>query len=180
LWKEIIFLVNHAETRLAKIDTELFNNKMHRIAHLHLNTYEEDIDNRFHKNLFHTNRLYILPHTVKSEKDTNAIYNYRALRRENKVPKKMTPWEKTMWYGSSNHFIFIGNRWLFTIFPMVYVCFLVSVIDRTHTSRGITNALIFVVELLCTVFTSLPCNDFLIDITYLIATIIMMLSGSVY
>ncbi len=47
--KDVIFsLIKHAEKRIAKIEMSMFDEGLgQRIAHLHLNVFKDDIENRF-------------------------------------------------------------------------------------------------------------------------------------
>ena len=125
MWKDIRFLITHAESRLKKIDEELYKNegtKKYRICHLHLNAFDDDTAPRLHTHNFNTNVLKIVPHSYQSEQNQNAIKNYVEYRKTNVFqPKNMGKWETKMWRISDYKNIFIQNMFFFFI-----LCFLVA------------------------------------------------------
>lgn len=111
LLKELKFIIEYAETRLSKIDESLFEKcPGYRIAHLYLNLFKDDIDNRFHSNCYHTNRLYILESTTVSRETQLGISNYREIRRKNAKPRSMNEDEEKMYEAASNKGILLSNR----------------------------------------------------------------------
>lgn len=172
LWKELRFLVRHAEKRLGKIDTELYNaEKGIRIAHIRPNTIDEDNKNRFHLNLYHTNRLYMLPFTNETEKDYCAIHNYKIERRDGMIPKLYNEWEKRMWRASDDKSIFVLHRSYYTLFPLLYVFFAIFLTSIDSNAPYVyTNLGLFTIEILTTLLTSVKYNDFIVDVTYYVVS----------
>ena len=123
LFKELYFLVHFSEKRLAKIE-ESMEEKIpgYRIAHLHLEVFSEDIDNRFHKSCFDTNRLYVLESTVMSRATQLGISNYREIRRNNKKPRIMSAEENVLYMASSNQTMLVLNREQFVLYPIGILC----------------------------------------------------------
>ena len=90
LWKDCCFLISHAEKRLPKIETSMHHEDIEqRVAHLHLNVYADDIENRFHKHCFNTKRLHMQENTEQSKDALLSIYNYRKLHRKGKQPREV-------------------------------------------------------------------------------------------
>lgn len=167
LYKEILFLIYYAETRLGKIEESLFEKiPGYRIAHLHLNVFEDDTENRFHHSCFDSNRLYILESTTLSKKKQLGISNYREIRRKGQPPREMNDDELLMFKASSNKLLFIEQREYYVLYPLIVLLFLFSFIlfnDRTmgayiHVFLAILNVGSFS-------FTPLA-HDIVVDLSY--------------
>jgi len=125
LWKDLRFLVVHAEERLKAIDEAMYSNgntKAYRICHLHLNAFTDDLTARSHVHFFNTNALNVVNHSVQSEADQNAIKNYVEYRKKHVFPpKNMSEWERKMWNMSMYKNIFIQNRDMYSFVPFIYI-----------------------------------------------------------
>jgi len=175
LWKEIRFLVNHAEKRIGKIDYELYKEqKGIRIAHLRKNILQEDMENRFHLNLHDTNRLYILPFTAETERDYCAIHNFKEERRESKSPKLYDAWEKRMWTASADETVFIANRTDTMFYPLVPVFIFIIWTFEINSPQAYTNTGLFILEILTTLLGSPRLNDTIMDAVYFITSTIFV------
>ena len=172
--KDIIFLIEHAETRLAKIDKILyedpdFNKK--RISHLHLNVFADDINNRFHKHCFNTNRLYVECDITPYAADTAlAINNYRILRKDKKRPREFTEGDEVAYIASENHKIFISGRDYFYVLPSALLMWMVTMLPK----QGYQTVIIGVITSidLFTIHFGNKINDIAIDLSYIGATFI--------
>jgi len=175
LWKEIRFLVKHAEKRIGKIDYELYKaQKGIRIAHVRRNMLQEDMENRFHLNLHDTNRLYILPLTPDTERDYCAIHNYKQERREGKSPKLYDAWEQRMWMASADETVFISNRSDTVLYPLVFILIFIIWTFEINSPQAYTNTGLFILEILTTVLGSPRVNDTVIDVVYYITSTIFV------
>ena len=153
LWNDIIFLVEHAEKRLIKIDDILCDHDS-RISHLYYNLYGEDTINRFHANLFNTNRLYLFDRTEQSRKTSLGISNYRKIINENKQPRKMKPHEKILYHAAQGKNIFISDRNFIIFVPALIILLLCGYIDFTGEVRMYISFCIFLFEVLGKLFLS--------------------------
>ena len=145
LWNDIIFLIHHAEKRLIKIDDILCDNDK-RISHLYYNLYGEDTINRFHANLFDTNRLYLFDRTDQSKTTSLGISNYRKLIKENKTPRKMKEHEKKWYCAAQGKNIFISDRKFIIFIPALIILALSGYIDFTGKSRMYLTFCVFLFE----------------------------------
>ena len=180
MWKEIRFLIIHAESRLKKIDEKLYSNeatKKYRICHLHLNAFGDDTSSRTHVHQFNTNVLDIIPHSYQSEENQNAIKNYVDYRKRNMcIPKDMTEWEKDMWKISEYRSIFIQNREVFMFTPFIYIlcgafiCFPLAESNRSKLLIYL-NTLLFIGDGVSTVLMNRLNNDIFVDILYLFISV---------
>lgn len=179
LWKEILFLISHAEKRLSKIDMELYNSdKGVRVAHIRRNALREDMNNRFHLNLHSTNRLYILPLTVESEKDYCAIKNYKQERYNGKIPRLNDEWEKRMWDASSDQTIFLAHKNYVQYYPLGLIGISMSMAGNLISPQSYTSNGLFVFEIVTSVMTTNSVNDTVLDILYyLTCTILVTLNA---
>lgn len=173
LWKDIIFLINHAEKRLAKIEKIMYEdgdltNK--RICHLHLDVFRDDINNRFHKHCFDTNRLYLdsacTPYTTDM---ACSINNYRIIRKDNNTPKEFTGDDETAWRASSNKHIFISGRYEFYCLPLIMIVYLMAMTTGGNVYLVYMSHSLVCADLISTYFGR-KINDVTIDISYLAAT----------
>mgnify|MGYP001178368143 CR=1 FL=1 len=168
LWKDIYFLICHAEQRIAKIETALYEqNILHRVAHLHLNVFEDDMKNRFHKHCFDTNRLYLIDHTDKSREEMLGIYNYRNVRSEKKTPRKFYGKDETYYKASNNSRIFISKRYYFTVPPLCLLVWLMAMTDTSTSLIMYINHVVLLVDILSYYLGPIT-NDILVDVSYLI------------
>lgn len=149
LWHNIYYLIHHAEKRLGKIDSIIEYN---RIAHLHYNLYPVDMTNRFHKNQFETNRLYMFNDIEEARKTSLGLQNYRKMISENKKPRSMTKEEERMYKAAKNELIFILNRRYFLYIPALIVFCLIGYVDFNANSQTWSNFIIFSVEIFSRLF----------------------------
>ena len=149
MWHNVYYLVHHAESRLGKIDSLIEYN---RIAHLHYNLYPVDMTNRFHKNQFETNRLYMFNDIEEARKTSLGLKNYRKMIREHKQPRSMTPEEQRMFKAAKNELIFILNRKYFLYFPALIIFSLTGYVDYYQP----INFILFLIE----IFSRLFLNNF--------------------
>ncbi len=138
---DLYFVVHHAEKRLMKIDELLYENKK-RIAHLYLNTYQDDVENRFHRHLFETNRLYLLDTTPSSERTSLAIHNYRQIIKGG-LPKN--PIDSIM-RAARGKTIFLSNKFLMYL-PGLFVFILSGFISFEKNYLTLINEIILLSEL---------------------------------
>jgi len=182
LWKQIRFIVIHAENRLAKIDAELYaSEKGIRIAHLRHRVISEDQQNRFHSNLFKTNRLYMLPFTKDTEKDYCALHNYRVERIDGNSPTLNNDWERRMWDASKNNTTFLDNtncvadRTYYTTFPIIYILVAIIATDTSYTPEAFVNSVLFLFQIINTFFLHNIVYDVAVDTLYYAITTIYMI-----
>lgn len=170
MWKDIVFLITHAEKRLAKIEMSMFDEEMgHRIAHLHLNVFKDDIQNRFHKHCFDTNRIYMIENTGLSNETNLAIYNYRKLRLDGKSPRTFTTEDDSIYYDASNNQrIFISNRNHFIIIPLLIICWLMIMTEHTLTMYMYINHGIILLDIISQRYGN-KINDIVIDSAYFVS-----------
>lgn len=147
MWNDIIFLIEHAENRLMKIDDILYDNNQ-RIAHLYYNLYTDDTINRFHHNLFNTNRLYLFDRTDYSRPVSLGVYNYRKMIKDNKNPIKLEPHEKEWYYAAQGKNIFISDRKFVIFIPTIAILILSGYVDFTGGFRMYLSFIIFFSEII--------------------------------
>ena len=125
LWRDLRFVIFHAEERLKSIDMALYENdesKHLRIAHLHLNMIKDDSVGRNHQNHFNENKLHIVRHSLRSEEFQNGMLNYEKYRKKNKFPpKRNNEEEQKMWQASYYNKCFIQYREIFTFWPFLFL-----------------------------------------------------------
>ncbi len=169
LLKELKFVIEFAETRLSKIEESLYEKcPGYRIAHLHLNLFQDDMDNRFHVNCFHTNRLYILESTVLSRETQLGISNYREIRRRNKAPRTMTEEEENMYKASSNQFLLFSNR---NYIIGYYVGLLCTILLFEHY----TSFILVLFNITTFLFMRSAIHDVLVDLAYGVISVLFAL-----
>lgn len=178
-WKDIYFLITHAERRLGQIDKVLHEEKNHRrLTNLHYNVYTDDINNRFHEHAFDTNKIYFENDTFSSDKISLALYNYRLMRKEKRKPRIKSR-DETVWFeASSNRLIFISNRFVFIATPLFVLLSLFIIMLRHANQRAnvlsalITNHSILALDI-CFYYTVPKLHaDVLIDVMYACGTFI--------
>lgn len=147
MWNDIIFLVEHAEKRLMKIDDILCDNNQ-RIAHLYYDLYNDDTINRFHHNLFNTNRLYLFDRTEYSRPVTLGVSNYRKMLKENKKPRELKKHEKKWHHAAHGKNIFISDRNFVIFIPALCILTLSGYIDFTGELRMYLSFVIFFLEVI--------------------------------
>jgi len=179
LLKDFCFLINFAETRLAKIE-ETIHEKMpqYRIAHLHLNVFEDDMDNRFHVNCYHTNRLYLLESTVKSRKTQLGISNYRDIRRRKQNPRTMNEEEEKMYIASSNNGILLANRNYLQAYYIGSILIVSLFIDLSNTTKSYVNLMLIFGNIFTYLFTHPLFHDGVVDISYAVVALFVALEQS--
>lgn len=173
LWKDILFLIRHAERRLAKIESLLYEEGTfkHRIAHLHHNLYEEDTGNRFHRHCFDTNKMYLFELTHSSKKTALAVHNYRVVRSEKSQPRAFIEDEDSRCYGAAgNTHIFISQRASFIAVAPVAVIWLLWMAEREMSSRLIINHSIIILDIISSAWDT-HINDAVIDISYVVGCV---------
>jgi len=175
VWKDIIYLIHHAEDRLAKIDVAMHEADVHkRFSHFYLNVYEDDIKNRFHPHCFDTNKVYLEPSTFSSDRMSLAIYNYRRLRKEGgKKPLNMTVMEKRAYEATYNHSLFLSSRYTFMVSPLLLVAWTMSMTGVRDWNMYINHVLLLLD--IGTVAFSQKWNFFIVDLSYLCACVARVL-----
>ena len=174
-WKDIYFLITHAEKRLAKIEMSMFDEECpQRIAHLHLNVFADDMGNRFHKHCFNTNRIYLIENTQQSSDSLLSIHNYRSLRMEGKPPRAFTGDDKLYYKASNNKRIFISHREYFILTPLLILVWLMAMTDVTASKNMYINHGILLADVLSKWFGN-KINDFIIGIVYLSGTVAILI-----
>ncbi len=177
LYKELYFIVNFAEKRIGKIE-ESIHEKIpdYRIAHLHLNVFQEDKENRFHESCFDTNRLYILESTNKSRETQLGISNYRDIRRRNKVPRDMSEDDRTMYIASSNETLFLSGRHYFIFYPVVVLVFLLlcTMVGSLSPLRTYVNLSLIVGDFLTYMFMQSQRHDVYVDVNYAVSALLFV------
>lgn len=175
LYKELYFLLHFAEARLAKIE-ESIDEKMpqFRIAHLHLNVFKEDMDNRFHESCFNSNRLYLLETTTDSRETQLGISNYRDIRRKKNKPREMNDREKIMYNAASNRTMFVSDRNYFLFYPIAIIFFLL--LFTVVGSNSMLHSYIFVSLIVGDVGTYMSMDpryhDVYVDVHYAVVSLI--------
>lgn len=158
--KELKFVIEFAETRLSKIEESLYEKcPGYRIAHLHLNLFQDDMDNRFHANCFHTNRLYILESTVASRETQLGISNYREIRRRNKTPRAMTEEDEKMYKAAANQALLFSQR-------NYIVGYYVGLLCTISLFEHYTTFLLIMFNITTFLFTRSVVHDVLVDLSY--------------
>jgi hypothetical protein len=169
LYKELVFVINYAETRLAKIDESIYEKMMgYRVAHLHLNVFQDDMDNRFHENCYNTNRLYLIESTNTSRETQLGISNYRDIRRRGKAPREMTETDASMYKASSNKGLLLADRQIMVVYPMLILI--------GFSLRNYMSAILIIGNLLSYMFTRALFHDFWTDLNYAVVSVIYVLS----
>ena len=141
VWNDLYYIINHAEKRLIKIDDLLYENDQ-RISHLYLNTYIDDVENRFHKHLFDTNRLYMFDKTDQSKKKALAVHNYRKLMKDSYPNEPI----KSILIAAQGKNIFISNRYVIYI-PALFIIILSGFISFELNYLSLINQIIILSEL---------------------------------
>lgn len=171
LWKDIHFLIKHAEKRLAKIEMSMYDSESpNRIAHLHLNVYTDDTGNRFHKHCFDTNRIYLIEHTQQSKQSLLSIYNYRTLQKEGKKPRTFTGDDEIHYIAANNTNIFISQRQSFLLPPLLILIWLMTMTDVTASKNMYLNHGVLLADVLSYRLGN-KVNDITIGYAYLIAIV---------
>ena len=174
LYKELYFLIHFAEKRLSKIEDSM-EEKIpgYRIAHLHLEVFTEDVDNRFHKSCFDTNRLYILESTIQSRETQLGITNYREIRRKNRKPRLMSESEKVLYEASSNRTMLVSNREQFVLYPVAILWFMLMCALLAYPSfvSCLSTALI---SLSACSYVIIPVkyHDLVVDLSYAVVSLV--------
>lgn len=189
MWKDIRFLIMHAEKRLKIIDEKMYSNnatKGYRIKNLHLDTFDDDTSSRFHTHQFNVNMLDIVQHSYKSEEDQNAIKNYVAYRRDHLLePKMNTEWERKMWAASKYDKVFIQNREILMFAPFIYIlcgafiCFPFAESQKTRLLVHL-NTILLTGDALSTVTMKRLSNDVFVDVLYLLCSTAFLVLTSHY
>lgn len=166
LWKDISFLIRHAENRLAKIDTAIYEAKIGmRLSHMYLNVFMDDVNNRFHVHCFDTNKIYFEQDSLTSDKMGLAIYNYRMMRSEKRHPKTLTSDEAIAYTASSNKSMFVSHRWGFLASPLAILVLAMAMSTSKWYAPIYTNHLLLIGDVV-TFQLSAKANDIFIDIAY--------------
>ena len=185
MWKDMRFLVAHAEERLKQIDKVMYSTeetKKFRICHLHLNAFDDDIAVRSHTHNFNTNKLKIVRHSLVSEEEQNAIKNYEEYRKNHLFPpNNMKDWERRAWHTSAYQHIFLHNRDMYRFVPIIYIL-CGTFISFSHTSSTerlyiYMNTLLIMGDVISTVLMQKLNNDVFNDILYVGCGIFFLLSA---
>jgi len=172
LAKEIPFLIRFAEARLAKIEDSLEEKAPgYRIAHLHLNVFQEDMDNRFHASCFDTNRLYLLETNNISRETQLGISNYRDIRKNKRKPRTMTEADKIMYKASSNETLFLMYRNYFMYYPVVILIGLLGL--TIHTKFSIVSSSLILIDILSYYFMRSQHHDLVVDLSYALVGVVV-------
>jgi len=173
--KDLIFLVGHAERRIAKIEQLLYEDGCKkRIVHLHSNIYTDDQLTRFHQHCFDTNRLYLDTVSASAENAALAINNYRNIRKNRNKPREFTSEEDKLFYtASSNAFVFVSNRYAFYIVPLFLILWCTAMVNISMNYRLVYNTLLIGADL-CTMPFGKKVNDVTIDMAYFMATVMTL------
>ena len=164
--KDIVFLIGHAEKRIAKIDSILYEDKYDkRIVHLHNNVIVEDSNNRFHQHCFDTNKLYLEAMTPSIDRQVLAIDNYRNIRKKQNSPKEFQDDDETYYRAASNKYIFVSQRYYFYVVPFLLIVWLTCMTDTRGTTPMYVNHSIVLIDLL-TMYFGNEVNDISIDFMY--------------
>ena len=184
MWKDTRFLVNHAEERLKRIDEGLYGSeytKKYRIAHLHLDTFDDDTAVRNHTHLFNTNKIVIVQHSLQSEESQNGIRNYVEYKRQRKKkPQNLSEWEEKLWRASDYKHIFIQNRDMYTFVPLIYILcgtFISFTFLEESKLRLIIhlNTVLMLGYVISTLLMTKLNNNICIDALYLCSSLIFLL-----
>lgn len=174
LFKDILFLILHAERRLGKIDELLYaDGYPKRIVHLYRDVFAEDIQNRFHHHCFDGNRLYLENFTMDSRETALAVYNYRCIRREKKSPRQLTADESVAYAASSNRTLFISQRLAFLVPPLLLLALCMTMTRSSTWLDVYINHFVLAVDVLSLYFGS-KANDVVVDISYFLGTVVML------
>jgi len=172
LWKDVSYLIRHAEERLAKIDTAIHEAKIGmRLSHMFLNVYMDDVNNRFHVHCFDTNKIYFETDSLTSDKMSLAIYNYRMMRAEHRHPKTLTPDEAIAYAASSNRSMFVSRRWAFLASPLVMLAW-TMIVSTTNWDTTVCISHLLIIGDVATFQLSTKTNDIFVDVMYAIMTIV--------
>lgn len=174
LYKELYFILNFAEKRLGKIEESIYEKiPDYRIAHLHLNVFHEDMENRFHESCFNTNRLYLLETTIASRETQLGISNYREIRRGDKTPREMTEKEKTMHEASSNRTLLLSNRAYFVFYPIGILLFLLlCTLAGSDPLIAYFNFSLIIWDLITYLFIRSHRHDVSVDVNYAVSALL--------
>jgi hypothetical protein len=174
LFKDILFLILHAERRLGKIDELLYaDGYPKRIVHLYRDTFTEDIQSRFHHHCFDGNRMYLEQFTVDSGATALAVYNYRCIRRDKKAPRQLTVDEAVTYAASSNRSMFISQRYAFLAPPLLILAWCMSMTQNSSWLHVYINHFVIAVDLLSLFFGS-KANDVAVDVSYFLGTAVVL------
>ena len=175
LWKDLRFLITHAEEKLQTIDTELYNHHdtQHlRFSNMHLNAFNDDTKMRFHEHYFNTNKVHLVNQSTDSDATSNGIINYCDYRASNtKKPELENPKDQKMWEISFYTSIFIKQRNVHMLGPLLYIFICMVAVHQIATGSQLylyrsANNLLILVDIFCTLTTSRYWNDIVIDFSY--------------
>ena len=171
--KEIIFLLKFSEKRLAKIEESIEEKApQYRIAHLHLDVFQDDINNRFHRSCFNTNRLYLLESTIESKRTQLGISNYRDIRRKNEEPRDMNE-EEQIWYkAASNEYILLENRHFYILLPILALSAMLLFTLDVYNPTIYVHILLIVGDISTYIFTPRLVHEVLVDVFYALASVL--------
>ena len=172
--KDIVFLIGHAERRIATLDRILYEDKYDkRVVHLHNNVIVEDSNNRFHQHCFDTNRLYLENTTASTQQQTLALNNYRTIRKKQKQPKKFQDDDEAYYRAASNKYIFISQRGTFFILPVLLIVWCACMTDISGSREAYVLHTLISVDLF-TMYFGNKVNDIAIDTSYAIAMVYLI------
>ena len=183
LYKDIRFLIFHAEMRLRAIDKELYESARNfRLAHLHHNTFGDDIILKKHKFFFHTNKIKFVKHTYESEETQNGIKNYEEYRsRHYTPPKRNTEGEERMWRASSYKYIFLENRDFFIWTPVfMLLTAIVGLYVHALSLEMYLNIILLTGDLITTILCTKIKNDLIIDCLYVLCAVFLLCTSVVH
>lgn len=186
MWKDMRFLVMHAEDRLKRIDELMYatpETKAFRFCHFHLKGFDDDIAVRSHMHYFNTNKLNLVKHSFQSEEQQNAIKNYVDYRKTHIFPPtNMKEWETRVWNISDYKYIFLYNRDMYRFVPIIYIlggtflCFSIS--STQFVLYLYLNSILFIGDTVSTVVMQQLNNDIFNDILYAFCAVSFLLINS--
>lgn len=178
MWKDIIFIINHGESRLAKIEKLLYDDGYDkRIVHLHKHVYNGDMITRFHDHCFDTNRLYLDVISPTAAETMLAIDNYRKIIKDGNKPREFKDNDEVYYKAAFNQNIFISQRWSFIALPIVVIGWTLAMTDTTGETKMYINHGIVLIDLLTTSL-SVKMNDIVIDSLYLLSSLRVLVLGA--
>lgn len=175
MWKDLRFLITHAEEKLRVIDTELYTNtatRHLRFSNMHLRAFVDDSKMRYHEHYFNTNKIHLVHQSTQSDTTSNGIINYYDYRASNtKKPELNNPNEKRMWETSFYTSIFIKQRNVHMVGPLLYI--LTCLIGLQLIASGskfylyrTANTVLILIDVVCTLKTTRFWNDVIVDFSY--------------
>lgn len=186
MWKDLRFLITHAEEKLRKIDQELYTHhdtKHLRFAHMHLNTFNDDTKMRYHEHYFNTNKTHLVNQSTDSDTTSNGILNYYEYRETNKEAIDIAEANKSMWLGSYYTSVFIKQRNIHMLGPIIYILICLLVIQQHTTAASFylyrtANTFLVLIDIVCTLKVNRYWNDLVIDFSYCFVACVVLAANT--